>query len=120
MSSNHRLLAPVLAGALAAAVLASSASAQSDTRIALVPGGPHPYFAAWEQAGADAARDFELAGADYRVPQKWELSQQNQLLESLLTQGYNAFLLFPGDPVGSNAIVGELSAEGATVISTEG
>jgi ribose transport system substrate-binding protein len=120
MSSNYRLLAPVLAGALAAAVLASSASAQSDTRIALVPGGPHPYFTAWEQAGADAARDFKLEAADYRVPQKWELSQQNQLLESLLTQGYNAFLLFPGDPVGSNAIVGELSAEGAPVISTAG
>ena len=24
------------------------------TKVALVPGGPHPYFAAWEQAGLDA------------------------------------------------------------------
>ena len=23
------------------------------TKVALVPGGPHPYFAAWEQAGLD-------------------------------------------------------------------
>lgn len=99
--------------------LMGSAHAQ-DTRVALVPGGPHPYFAAWEQAGADAARDFGLAAADYRVPQAWELSQQNQLLESLLTQGYSAFLIFPGDPVGTVSVVDELTGEGATVISLAG
>jgi ribose transport system substrate-binding protein len=119
MSLMPHLLAPALFGGLAVAALASSASA-SDSKIALVPGGPHPYFSAWEQAGKDAAKDFELAGADYRVPQKWELSQQNQLLESLLTQGYNAFLIFPGDPVGTNSIVGELAAEGAPVLSVAG
>ena len=75
------------------------------TKVALVPGGPHPYFAAWEKAGQDAMKDFKLGAADYRVPQKWELSQQNSLLESLLSQGYNAFLVFPGDPVGSNSTV---------------
>ena len=30
------------------------------TKVALVPGGPHPYFAAWEKAGQDAVRDFGL------------------------------------------------------------
>ena len=95
-------------------------SMAQDTRVALVPGGPHPFFAAWEQAGIDAAKDFGLAAADYRVPQQWELSQQNELLESLLTQGYNAFLIFPGDPVGSVAEVDELTAEGVAVISLGG
>jgi ribose transport system substrate-binding protein len=114
----HKLLA---AGCLAAATaLSSVAMAADDTRVALVPGGPHPYFAAWEQAGADAARDFKLAGADYKVPQKWELSQQNQLLESLVTQGYNSFLIFPGDPVGTVAIADELSGTGAPVIALAG
>jgi ribose transport system substrate-binding protein len=64
------------------------ARANADTKVALVPGGPHPYFSAWEQAGADAIKDFGLTAANHRVPQKWELSQQNQLLESLLSQGY--------------------------------
>ena len=99
---------------------ATAASADSSTRVALVPGGPHPYFAAWEQAGADAARDFGLGAADYRVPQKWELSQQNQMLESLVTQGYNAFLIFPGDPVGTVAIADELSGTGAPVMALAG
>ena len=98
----------------------STARAADDTLVALVPGGPHPYFAAWEQAGKDAAKDFGLEGADYRVPPKWELSQQNQLLESLVTQGYNGFLVFPGDPVGGNGVVSELVEQGAPVIATAG
>ena len=107
--------------AVAALALAASAAHAADaTRVALVPGGPHPYFAAWEQAGQDAKRDFHLGAADYRVPQKWQLNEQNSLLESLLSQGYNAFLVFPGDPVGSNATVQELTENGAPVIATAG
>src|SRR5689334_12341445 len=96
------------------------AGAAEDTKIALVPGGPHPYFSAWEQAGKDATAAFKLGAADYKVPQKWELSQQNELLESLVTQGYNAFLIFPGDPVGSVATAGELADTGAPVIALAG
>jgi len=112
---THALIA---AAALALAVPAAQAT--DATRVALVPGGPHPYFAAWEKAGQDAKKDFNLGAADYRVPQKWQLSEQNSLLESLLSQGYNAFLVFPGDPVGSNATVQELTENGAPVIATAG
>lgn len=108
------------AAAVAAFLLPGPAQSGEATRIALVPGGPHPYFAAWEKAGQDAARDFKLGAADYRVPQKWELSQQNQLLESLLSQSYNGFLVFPGDPVGSNSTVAELVDNGAPVIALAG
>ncbi|MEM8728737.1 MAG: sugar ABC transporter substrate-binding protein [Pseudomonadota bacterium] len=107
-------------GGLALSALAMQAVADQSTRVALVPGGPHPYFAAWEQAGADAAKDFGLGAADYRVPQKWELSMQNQMLESLVTQGYNAFLVFPGDPVGTVAIANELAGTGAPVMALAG
>ncbi len=110
----------LLAAALLLGTGATAARAADDTLVALVPGGPHPYFAAWEQAGKDAAKDFGLEGADYRVPPKWELSQQNQLLESLVTQGYNGFLVFPGDPVGGNGVVSELVEQGAPVIATAG
>lgn len=113
------MIQTTLWGTVAVFTLAGMAQAQ-DSRVALVPGGPHPYFAAWEKAGADAVRDFGLAAADYKVPQAWELSQQNQLLESLLTQGYNGFLIFPGDPVGTNSVVSELTGEGAQVISLAG
>ena len=114
-------VAPRLIGTcLAAALLPTLAIADSSTRVALVPGGPHPYFAAWEQAGVDASAEFGLGAADYKVPQKWELGLQNQMLESLVTQGYNAFLVFPGDPVGTVAIANELAGTGAPVVALAG
>lgn len=110
----------VISAIVALATVPTMAWADSSSRIALVPGGPHPYFAAWEQAGADAAKDFGLGSADYKVPQKWELGLQNQMLESLATQGYNGFLIFPGDPVGTVAIANELADTGAPVMALAG
>jgi ribose transport system substrate-binding protein len=110
----------IITTCFALSALSVNAYADSSTRVALVPGGPHPYFAAWEQAGADAAEKFGLGAADYKVPQKWELGLQNQMLESLVTQGYNGFLIFPGDPVGTVAIANELADTGAPVIALAG
>jgi ribose transport system substrate-binding protein len=120
MLRSQSALKMLAAAGLALAGWAAPAAAADATKVALVPGGPHPYFSAWEKAGQDALKDFKLGAADYRVPQKWELSQQNSLLESLLSQGYNAFLVFPGDPVGSNSTVSELTENGAPVIATAG
>ena len=96
------------------AILFSSSvyAGSSDTKVALVPGGPHPYFGAWEKAGQDAVKDFGLGAADYKVPAEWDLSQQNELIESLVARGYNAVLVFPGDAVGTNKILGELDDAG--------
>lgn len=115
MSLKRLITTLVAIGAIPTAALADPSS-----RIALIPGGPHPYFAAWEQAGADAAKEFNLGEAEYKVPQKWELGLQNQMLESLVTQGYNGFLIFPGDPVGTVAIANELADTGAPVIALAG
>lgn len=95
-------------GLVTAAVLTAGAAGAQDTRVALVPGGPHPFFAAWEDAAADATEQLGLEAA-YRVPAAWDLSQQNEMIESLVGQGYNAIAIFPGDPSGSNATLGELA-----------
>lgn len=111
------------AGFAAAIVAAASGPVQADpssTKVALVPGGPHPYFAAWEQAGKDAVRDFHLGAADYKVPPSWTLSQQNDLISSLAAQGYNAFLIFPGDAVGTRPIVAELADNNIPAIALAG
>ena len=98
-----------LTACIALGMISPAVADPGATKVALVPGGPHPYFAAWAQAGADAKRDFHLGTADYKVPPSWTLSQQNDLVSSLASQGYNAFLLFPGDPVGSRPTVAELA-----------
>ena len=115
-----KLISKVAGALLLSAVVCAPAFADPGTKVALVPGGPHPYFAAWEQAGKDAMKDFNLGAGDYRVPAKWELNLQSQLLESLLTQGYNSFLIFPGDAVGTTSVAQELVDNGGQVIATAG
>jgi len=96
--------------ALAGLALAAGGASASDNKIALIPGGPHPYFAPWEQAAADAAKDFGIAAVDFKVPTEWKLNLQTELLESLAAQGYTAFCIFPADPVGIYSIVEELAS----------
>ncbi len=99
---------PMLAATLLG--LAAGAAHASDNKIALIPGGPHPYFAPWEQAAADAKKDFGIAAVDFKVPAEWKLNLQTELIESLVSQGYNAFGIFPGDAVGINTTVEELAS----------
>lgn len=113
-------------GGLAAATLIAAtaftpvASMASDNKIALIPGGPHPYFAPWEQGAADAARDFGIAAVDYKVPAEWRLELQTELIESLAAQGYAGFGIFPGDAVGINSTVSELKANDLVSIAVAG
>jgi len=92
----------------------------SETKVALVPGGPHPYFAPWEQAAADAKAELGLVDASYEVPDEWSVDVQNQLIQSLVVRGYNAFVIFPGDANVTAATVGDLMAEDIPVIAAGG
>ncbi len=100
--------------------LATAALADPSTRIGIVAPGPHPYFTQWDPAGAQAKKDFNIGVVDYRVPAKWELAAHNALLESMASQNYNAFLIFPGDPVATRPTVADLVGMGAPVISLAG
>ncbi len=86
---------------------------QSDdpTRVAVVPGGPHPYFAPMEGALADAEETFGLGEGSFKAPERWDLNAQNELVETLVAQGHNGFALFPGDANGSNGTIEELMGE---------
>ncbi len=83
----------------------------SDTRVAVVPGGPHPYFAPMEPALADAVVDFGLGESVFKSPTEWTLDAQNELISTLQAQSYNAFAIFPGDANGTNSTVEELMDE---------
>src|SRR5271156_1999377 len=108
----------IVAGFVAA--MANASANASDHRIALVPGGPHPYFAPWEQAAADAKKDFGIAAVDYKVPTDWKLSLQTELIESLVAQGYKGFGIFPGDTVGINSTLTELKDAGIPSVALAG
>jgi ribose transport system substrate-binding protein len=105
---------------LSAAAVYSTVTLASENKIALVPGSPHPYFSPWAQAASDAKKDFGIAAVDYKVPAERRLSLQSELLESLVSQGYDGFAIFPGDPAGINSTVDELASNGIPVISLSG
>jgi ribose transport system substrate-binding protein len=71
-----------------------------------------------EQAAADAKKDFGLGDAQFKVPQDWNLNTSNQLIQSLVAQGFNAFSSWPADANASNGTFAELVAQGVPVIST--
>jgi ribose transport system substrate-binding protein len=92
----------------------------SDVRVAIVPGGPHPYFLPMEPGLADSVEANGLGESAFRAPPEWNLEDQNQLLNSMAAQGFNAFGIFPGDANATNAIMSELSAAGFPVMAIAG
>jgi ribose transport system substrate-binding protein len=120
MQTGARRALSALSGLVAILGASLGAAEASNTKIALIPGGPHPYFAPWEQAAADAKRDFGIGAVDYKVPTEWKLNLQTELIESLMSQGYNAFGIFPGDAVGINSTIEELSSNNAPALALAG
>ena len=63
----------------------------SSIKVALVPGGAHPYFQPWS-AGAQAAVDeFGIGGFTFNETGEWDQTKQNSAIDSLAAQGYTAF-----------------------------
>lgn len=111
----------VMALAVAAPAVAQESEMDfSDVRVAIVPGGPHPYFLPMEPGLADSVEAFGLGESAFRAPPEWNLEDQNQLLNSMAAQGFNAFGIFPGDANATNAIMSELAAAGFPIMAIAG
>lgn len=114
-------LSALMALAIAAPAIAQAEEMDfSDVRVAIVPGGPHPYFLPMEPGLADSVAANGLGESAFRAPPEWNLDDQNQLLNSMAAQGFNAFGIFPGDANATNAIMSELSAAGFPVMAIAG
>ncbi len=88
--------------------------------VAIVPGGPHPYFEPMRQAIVDAKADFNLTKGTFAVPTDWKQDLQDQLLTSLASQGYDGFGIFPTDGNAANGIVTQLASRNDPVIAVGG
>jgi len=86
-------------------------------KVALVPGGPHPYFQPWIAAGAQAKADFGLGDATFNETGAWDQTKQNDVLTSLAAQGYNAFGIFGVSPDNINSTFENLERQGFQVAS---
>jgi len=96
---------------------ASSAVKPSAVKLALVPGGPHPYFQPWKAAGEQAKADFGLGAVTFNETAGWDQTKQNNILNSLEAQGYNAFGIFGVSPDNINSTFSDLARKHIYVAS---
>jgi ribose transport system substrate-binding protein len=119
------LTVAVLAVALVAAGCAKSSVqpgsskgiAAGQVKVALVPGGPHPYFQPWKAAAQQAKTDFSLGGVAFNETSGWDQTTQNSVLTSLEAQGYNAFGVFGVSPDNINSTFSKLKHDGFAAAS---
>ncbi|MEV4758619.1 sugar ABC transporter substrate-binding protein [Micromonospora sp. NPDC049559] len=86
-------------------------------KIALVPGGAHPYFQPWKETGAKAKTELGVADVTFNETSGWDQTKQNDVLKSLAAQGYNAFGIFGVSPENINATFEDLKRQGFPVAS---
>jgi ribose transport system substrate-binding protein len=123
-----RLTATLAAGTLLLAAAActrksdneaasSSARKPDAVKVALVPGGAHPYFQPWKDAGGKAKTEFGLADVTFNETAGWDQTKQNDVLKALAAQGYNAFGIFGVSPDTINSSFEDLKRQGFAVAS---
>jgi ribose transport system substrate-binding protein len=96
---------------------AASTLTADQVKIALVPGGPHPYFQPWKAAGQEAKAEFGLGDVTFNETSAWDQTKQNDVLKSLAAQGYNAFGIFGVSPDNINSTFQDLTRQGFQVAS---
>ncbi|MEU0836826.1 substrate-binding domain-containing protein [Streptomyces sp. NPDC005969] len=89
----------------------------SGVKLALVPGGAHPYFQPWKQAGANAKKTLGLGDVTFDETAEWDQQKQNNLLSTLAARGYNAFGVFGVSPTDINTTFADLKSQGFSVAS---
>ena len=93
----------------------NTAKTPDTVKVALVPGGAHPYFQPWKNGGADAKSQFGLGDVTYNETAGWDQTKQNDVLTSLAAQGYNAFGIFGVSPDNINSTFEDLKRKGYVV-----
>ncbi|MET0133160.1 MAG: substrate-binding domain-containing protein, partial [Kibdelosporangium sp.] len=89
----------------------------AQVKVALIPGGPHQYFQPWKSAAEQAKADFGLGGTTFDETSQWDQSKQNSVINSLASQGSNAFGVFGASPTDINSTFSDLKAKGLSVAS---
>ncbi|MFI6275280.1 sugar ABC transporter substrate-binding protein [Streptomyces sp. NPDC050988] len=89
----------------------------SRTKVALVPGGAHPYFQPWKAAVTTARKTYGLGAVTFDETAEWDQQKQNNLLSTLAARGYNSFGVFGVSPTDINSTFADLKSQGFPVAS---
>ena len=81
----------------------------------------HPVYAPMPGAIEDAARKYDISPVPvFTMPQKFDVVEQNAIIDSHVAQGFNGFAFQPDDPVASNQKMQELKDIGIPSLSIGG
>ncbi|WP_440709445.1 sugar ABC transporter substrate-binding protein [Herbiconiux sp. YIM B11900] len=89
----------------------------ASVNVALVPGGPHPYFQPWITGGDEAKADFGLGNVEFNETSGWDQSKQNDVINSLVANGTNAIGIFGVSPTDINTTFATLKSSGIATAS---
>ena len=87
----------------------------SSVRVALVPGGAHPYFQPWVAGGQAAVAEFGIGGTEFNETGEWDQTKHNAAIDSMAAQGFTAFGIFGVSPTDINTTFGNLKGQGFAV-----
>lgn len=89
-------------------------------KFAVVYGGVHPFFDAWEPGAKAAAKDLGIPEPEVLSPQKWDQTEQNQVLDGAIAKGAVGIAMFPSDAVAGNEQITKMVKSGVPVVTMGG
>ncbi|WP_104089142.1 substrate-binding domain-containing protein [Arthrobacter sp. GMC3] len=90
----------------------ASAVSPDAIKVGLISGGAHPYFQPWAPAGEKAKVDFKLGDVTFNETAAWDQTKQNDVINSMVANGYNAFGVFGVSPTDINSTFANLAKHG--------
>lgn len=108
----------LLAGCTTGGATSSSHNSHESTKIAAIAGGPNAYFSPWGPALSAAVKQFGIGGGTYEVAPTptFDLTVENSTINSLVSNGANAVMVYPDGVSGPNAELKELADRGVQSI----
>lgn len=101
----------LLTGCTTGAATSSHAS-HEPTKIAAIAGGPNAFFSPWGPALSAAVKNFGIKSGTYEVAPtpSFDLTVENSTVNSLVSNGANAVMVYPDGVSGPNAELKELAS----------
>src|SRR3954451_16262084 len=110
-----------LGGVILASSAFCAAAQATEYKFLLMGALVHPYYGPMPQGAADAAKDFGISPVpEFTMPQKFDVVEQNSIIDSYVAKGFNGFAFQPDDPVASNQKMQELKDMGVPSLSIAG
>lgn len=92
----------------------------ADYQFAIVYGGAHPYFDPYEPGAKAAAKDLGIPEPYIVSPQAWDQTEQNQVLDGVISKGAKGIGMFPSNASTSNIQISKMVSDGIPVVTLGG